>query len=334
MNRSTLLSAKPRKLFITGGTGFVGRSILRHFHGTPALRQVFPETVVFTRDPNSFLSKWPEFFGCNWLTFYEGDILDSESFPPKNDFGYIIHAAADSVDVPNPLKRFDQILNGTRNTLEWAATNKREVPRFLFVSSGGVYGPMPANMNAFPESYNGAPCVKSGRSAYGNAKRAAEQLCSLFYEEGTVVPMIARCFSFIGRDLPLNAHFAIGNFIYDAVFQNTIKVKSSGDAIRTYMAQDDLAAWLLTILTVGEANAIYNVGSDDPLSIKELAFRIRGLLAPDKKIIFTREDVIPESRFVPDLTKARSELNLSLEKELDDEIVSIARLLNTRQNRN
>ena len=147
-------------------------------------------------------------------------------------------------------------------------------------------------MDSFAETYQGAPDVTEAPSAYGNAKRAAEQLCSLFFAEGKVDPIIARCFCFVGRDLPLNAHFAIGNFIYDAIYNEEIVVKGSGNSVRSYMVQRDLANWLLTILALGKPNNIYNVGSDEPTTIKKLAFLIRDLLAPNKPVIFEKVQII------------------------------------------
>lgn len=306
----------------------MGRSVLRYLKDVSDQGIVVPTTYVFSRDPERFLTKWPEFKTAKWLNFYKGNVLHYNTFPEESDFSFIIHAAADSFDAPNWINRFDQILDGTRNILEWSSLNRKNRPRLLYISSGSVYGSLLSSMSSFVETYQGAPDVTKSESAYGNAKRAAEQLCSLFYAQGKVDPIIARCFCFVGRDLPLNAHFAIGNFIYDAIYNDKIVVASSGNSIRSYMAQNDLADWLLTILTQGKPNDIYNVGSDEPISIKSLATRIRNLLAPNKQIIFKHCKNYRDSRYIPNVRKAKKDLGLELTSVIDEEIVSIASFVN------
>ena len=121
----------------------------------------------------------------------------------------------------------------------------RGIRRFLLTSSGGVYGPQPPDMKYMPESHNGMPDPLNPAHAYSVAKRCAEHLCALYRDQHGLEPVIARCFAFVGRDLPLDVHFAIGNFIRDALYSREIVVSGDGSAIRSYMDQRDLAAWLL-----------------------------------------------------------------------------------------
>ena len=82
------------------------------------------------------------------------------------------------------------------------------------------------------------------------AKRASEHLCCLYNDRFGVESVVARCFSFVGQDLPLNAHFAIGNFIHDALHStDEITVAGDGAPVRSYMNQADLAQ--LVIVYIG-----------------------------------------------------------------------------------
>ena len=103
--------------------------------------------------------------------------------------------------------------------------------------------------------------------------------------------VVARCFAFVGPDLPLDVHFAMGSFI----------------PLRTYLDQSDLANWYLTLLDHGCPGQAYNVGSDEVISNAALPYLVRVILAPDKPLhILGRPDPsASRNRYVPDIRKAR-----------------------------
>ncbi len=303
-------------LLITGGTGFFGRALLRHWlleqAGEEAQAPPGLVVTVVSRDPQNFLVRYPEFAGLTWLRFHTGDIEDPNSLPRTGDFTHIIHAAADSTLGPRlaPLERFWQIVAGTRNLLDLGV--KVGAKRFLLVSSGGVYGPQPPEVTALDEAWAVSPDPRHPANAYSLGKRAAEHLCALYQDAYGIEVVIARCFAFVGRDLPLDAHFAIGNFIRDALSRKAIVVAGDGSPLRTYLDQEDLAHWLLTLLHQGRAGEVYNVGSDELVSIRELAHRVRDLLAPSKpvRILGQADAGQGRSRYIPDIRKAQRELGL------------------------
>jgi UDP-glucuronate decarboxylase len=159
-------------------------------------------------------------------------------------------------------------------------------------------------------------------SAYSMAKRASEHLCCLYCDRYGIESVVARCFSFVGRDLPLNVHFAIGNFIHDALYNHQINVAGDGSPIRSYMNQADLARWLLHILDKGASGRAYNVGSDQAISVSDLAHLVRDTLSPNKPVVIKNVKSIYQGRnvYVPDINRAESELNLKLAISLKESI--------------
>ena len=298
------------KLLLTGGTGFFGKALLRHY-----LSQEFvasSEIVVLSRNPDLFLASYQEFSGHSLITFLQGDIQQRDSLPWGKSFTHVLHGATESTIGPSltPLQRYDQIVDGTRNILDLAITTGAR--RFLLTSSGAIYGPQPADLAAIPEDWIGNPPLAEANTAYGQAKRAAEHLCALFSEQHGIETVIARCFAFVGADLPLNVHFAIGNFIRDALTADAITVYGDGTPLRTYLHQSDLAHWLLTLLEHGRPGQAYNVGSDEVISIAALAHLVRDILAPDKPVhILGKADIgSARNRYVPDICKAQQQLGL------------------------
>ncbi len=270
--------------------------------------------TVLTRDPTSFLASHPEFSGLPWLRFHRGDIRDPSSLPSRDRFTHVLHAATDSTLGPlmTPLARYQQIVDGTRNLLDFALTVGAH--RLLLTSSGAVYGPQPPEVAALSEDWPGSPDLRNPANAYSLGKRAAEHLCAIYQEAFDIEVVIARCFAFVGQDLPLNVHFAIGNFIRDALTRDVIEVAGNGSPLRTYLDQDDLARWLLALLARGRPGEAYNVGSDEVVSIAALAQLVRNLLAPDKpvRILGQQQETQVRSRYIPDIRKAQRELGLTV----------------------
>ena len=312
------------QLLLTGGTGFFGKALLRHLLTTsiPASASV----VVLSRKPGEFLVAYPEFAGHRQISFVRGDIQQRDTLPWTHSFTHVLHAATDSTLGPSltPLQRYDQIVDGTRNILDMAvATGAR---RFLLTSSGAIYGPQPADLAAIPEDWPGSPSLAEPSTAYGQAKRAAEHLCALVGEQHGLETVVARCFAFVGPDLPLNVHFALGNFIRDALSADAITVSGDGTPLRTYLHQSDLAHWLLTLLEHGCPGQAYNVGSDEVISIAALAHLVRDVLAPHKPVhILGQPDPgAARNRYVPDIRKAQQELGVSVTVPLAEAILQSA----------
>jgi len=122
---------------------------------------------------------------------------------------------------------------------------------------------------------------------------------------------IARCYAFIGKWLPRDQHFAIGNFIKNGLEGNSISVKAKHQVYRSYMYSDDLVIWLMTIAeNASSACPIFNVGSDEVISIHDLGELVANYFNVDvqlAKIIDTKVD-----RYIPSIAKASKLLGLKL----------------------
>lgn len=319
-------------ILLTGGTGFFGKALIRHWIDRSEIGYQPPMVTVMSRTPSKLISNHPEFIGLPWLTLATGDILDPASFPANAGFTHLLHAATDSTYGPRlePLDHYTQVVEGTRHMLEYAVTHK--IKRFLLTSSGGVYGRQPDEIRQISENHCTIPDPLNPRNAYSIGKRCAEHLCALYSNKYGIETVIARCFTFVGQDLPMDAHFAVGNFILDAMTAPNILVKSDGGQIRSYMDQRDLAHWLVTLLAAGQAGEAYNVGSDRPILIKDLAQKVRDLLAPQKNIQVLGSPVRHNfrDRYVPSITKATETLELKLRHEIDDSIKAAARGIKRR----
>ncbi len=309
------------RLFVTGGTGFFGCWLLESFAWACDALRLDASLTVLTRSSDAFRRKAPHLASHRSIALLQGDV---RTFPfPEGRFTHLIHGAADASAALNreqPLVMLDTIVDGTRRALNFAV--HCEAGRFLLIGSGAVYGAQPPALERVPETYEGGPVPTDPRSAYAEGKRLAELLGTLYATRHGFACPIVRPFAFAGPYLPLDAHFAIGNFIADCLSRRPIEIRGDGTPFRSYLYAADLAIWLWTILLRGQSCRAYNVGSEEAVSIAGLASTVRNTLAAAEpvRIAGTPRPGVPAARYVPDTSRARSELGLRQLTPLDEAI--------------
>jgi dTDP-glucose 4,6-dehydratase len=147
-------------------------------------------------------------------------------------------------------------------------------------------------------------------------------LCSSYSSVYGFDALIARLFAFVGPYLPLDANYAVGNFIRDALAGGPVRIEGDGAPYRSYLYAADLAIWLWTILFRGASARPYNVGSPEAFSIADLAARVTAQIAPGAPIQIARPPApgAPPSRYVPDMRRAETELGLRVWIPLEEGI--------------
>jgi nucleoside-diphosphate-sugar epimerase len=308
-------------LFLTGGTGFFGTWLTESFLHINRTLNLEAHLTVLTRDPDAFRRKCPHLANDPALTLLAGDVR-SFDFPPGN-YAYVIHAATEASAkqaAEQPLAMLDTILEGTRRVLDFAATHNTR--KLLLTSSGAVYGKQPDALSHTPEDYLGAPDPLDPASVYGEGKRISEQMCALYARNTSIEIKIARCFAFVGPHLPLDAHFAIGNFIRDALQNHTIKIAGDGTPLRSYLYASDLAIWLWTILFCAPSMQAINVGSEEAVSIATLARTIVDVLDPSATINLSKTPNTgqPPTQYVPSTRRAQHLLGLKQTISLEEAV--------------
>ncbi|MBQ9772465.1 MAG: NAD-dependent epimerase/dehydratase family protein [Lentisphaeria bacterium] len=290
-----------KQILITGGTGFFGKSLLR--------ADLFPEdTQLFLLSRNGLRSKIP----CKAKVIpVFGDVrtVDLSGFT----FDSVIHAAAPSGGGATDEEMYSILTDGTAHLLE-ELKKMGTVKRLLYVSSGAVYGKQEKEFAEETDPLNPV-------TLYGKGKVEAEQMCL----NSGIPCVIARCFAFAGEFLPKNTHFAIGNFLADLEEKRTIHINGDGSPIRSYLYADDLAQWLVTLLNSGRPGEAYNVGSEEAISIRELAEKIAFRAMPPLSVEINGVPTGEKpQRYLPSTAKIRSELGLPVPRTLDDSLQILA----------
>ena len=309
-------------LILLGASGFVGLSLQSELFSS------YSGDVTMT---SSGLRQITEDHGVTTgVSYVPWDVRNICDLMPK--FETIIHAATPASALLNshdPNKMFELNIQGMENVIEFASRHP-DPPTVLFTSSGAVYGDITDGPDRIPEDWTRDRVSPPLVSAYARGKVVAESMLKEATDAGKCVGLIARLFAFSGVHLPIDKHFAIGNFVRDVVRSQLITIRSDGSSVRSYMDGHDLAMWLLRIVEAGSPNEIYHIGSERAISIRDLASLVSERYefitnqAAQVEILGESSPLDGVSRYVPSTYKTRHLLGIdetiTLETSIDQMI--------------
>jgi len=295
-------------LLVIGGSGFFGKSILDAF-GRGLLKQWnINKVIAISRNASRLKNTNPELINEN-VELLDIDITSTNTLPFAD---YVIHAAA-STDAARYLNHNEEekknIIRGTLNYCQLAAEFHKD-SKIVFCSSGAVYGYQPEQVKHLTEdmAFGNIERLDEVKKSYAYAKRDAEFAIQKLGQSGINVS-IARCFAFVGKYLPKDQHFAIGNFIADGLAGRDISVKADRIVYRSYMYADDLVKWLMTLAENANPQCpVYNVGSDKEVEIGDLANIVSDIFNVDTTCAVSTS--VSVDRYIPSIQKAKKILSL------------------------
>lgn len=313
-----------RSIFITGGSGLIGKWLIQSLlHADHAL-QLGLRLGVLCRNPQRLISEIPHLACDTRVNYYGADIRDVRIETIQSKYDYFIHAATSVATPGSADETLDVCVSGTHRAIELARAIGSS--RFLLLSSGAIYGTGSWSDSGIPECDQGSLDFTNPSSAYAYGKRCAELLCRQADAQYPTEFVTARCFAMLGPYLALDRHYAIGNFIGAALHRKPIIIQGDGTPIRSYLYMNDVITHLLAILVRGQSGEAYNVGSDVPISIRSLAERVNVVLG-------ARLDIQVEglslhgphaSRYLPSVAKIQKKLTMEQTVALDDAIKKTA----------
>lgn len=308
-------------ILITGSTGFIGKGLLETFLWLDEIYALGLKITSISRDPGSFFLKYPHFKKSTKFRLLKGNIKEKISDLDIGSIDYVIHAATDVIRKSVALDVFNSCIEGTRNVIDLAKL--RGCKSFLLVSSGAVYGQQPADISSLSESYIGGIDLSSPKSAYALGKQASEWILHQNASETMEVKVI-RGFAFTGPYLPLDQHFAIGNFIGAALQNRSINILGDGTSLRTYLYSAELCLWMLKVLLKGKSQEVWNIGGEQEVSIAELAFLVKDVLNSRSNISIIGKPTGRIEKYIPSINKIALDLGLFPSVDIKNAIVKTA----------
>lgn len=259
------------RIFLTGCTGFLGKWIVESLLWAGEHLHLNLHLFVLTRSARSILASIPQWENHSALELLEGDVL---SWQPKTLLGitHIIHGAnyTNYGSQDWALRHMDTALLGLRHVLDIAVVEKCR--NILLLSSGAVYRLRTGKeMPPFCEHEKGADDYLQEPNVYAVCKYVTEMYAAAFGREHGIRIPVARLFTFFGQHMPQHRRQALSSFVQDARAGKDIVIAGDGKAVRSYMHAADMVICCLAILLHGSHGTPYNVGSEQPVSIRELA---------------------------------------------------------------
>jgi dTDP-glucose 4,6-dehydratase len=312
-----------KTLLLIGGTGFFGKSILKYFYyHRNIFKKKFSKIIILSRGKIK-INFYNDLKKSYKITKVNSNIMYIKKLPHAD---YIIYAAI--------LKKYKNDHKAVKRYLD-LAKKYHSRSKILYVSSGAVYGMQRNSIIGFKENYlelnKKIQFKKSYKKEYSNVKLKNENLFKKFADKGRKVS-IARCFSFVGEYLPQDSYYVVGNFIKSILTNKSIDIKANYQVLRSYMHENDLVRWLLKILNNSNKDCpIYNVGSDDVISIHKLSTILTKKYNLNQEFSNTKMTIKKLDRYIPNIQKAKKELNL---KNNYDTLSAIMKTINFLKKKN
>jgi len=304
---------RDKTVLVTGGGGFLAAYLVKSLLAVGRLNKLNIKVICVARSTRSVEARLSAYLGAPDISVVQHDI----SQPLPGDFPHadiIIHSASQASPKYYGIDPVGTLLAnsaGTMYLLKHAVESQAE--KFLFFSSGEVYGVPVDRDRLVGEQDFGYLDPMDVRSCYAESKRIGETMCASWAQQHGLHTSVVRPFHTYGPGMALDDGRVFADFVADVVMKRDIVLKSDGLAKRPFCYIADATIGFLTVLLSGGKAEAYNVANPDAeISIRDLATVVAGLF-PERGI-GTRFDVpvssdaylkSPISRSCPSIDKIR-----------------------------
>jgi dTDP-glucose 4,6-dehydratase len=292
------------QIAVLGGSGFIGTWIVSFLDFANNALNLNIEVIVPTRD--EILAKRKlRIKQDSIVKLLKVDYCETDEVDYQNSKFFVIGAT--------PTNKFtgshdDSKINlATKNSVSSVIKFAQKVdwtPNVINLSSGAVYGKQ-VNAHQLEKDIE----LKSvSLNEYSLSKINAESELQKSNNRGEMSCSNPRLFAFFGPHLPLEAHFAIGNFMNNCLKGENISVNGNPQTTRSYLYPTDLVIWLIKLL-VKPTNLPLNFGSDKSMTMKEIANNLSVIF--DNSHIDYKNPDSQISHYVPSIENTKKYLGVT-----------------------
>ena len=306
------------KILVTGSTGFIGSWLIRALILLDHTFDLGIQLYLTSRDIDSSRRNLRSFPQAK-ITYFEID-YKSQSQLPIIDLSHIIFSSTPSQPSTggNDELYMEVVSKNSFKSLADISKFQKSPPIFCNLSSGAVYGKKSLNQGRAKEMFFSTDAADRSLNRYAKIKIELELEVEKLTNMGLIQGANPRLFAFSGPGISLDAHFAIGNFMNNALKGEEIKIRGNPNSMRSYLYSTDLIVWLLNILVKPTLNPIH-VGSENSISLLELAEKISTIFSSPG--VSTGDGSADFSFYVPETSQTRKLMGVDQEVTLDDSLL-------------
>lgn len=267
IDKINILELKAKRILVTGATGLICSTIVDLLLMCNEEKDLSIHIIAASRSKDKVVAR---FGNRKDIEFMHYDAVNKQF--STFDYDYVIYGASNAspeLYVEQPVETMMANIMGISNILE-AIKKYNKNCRLVFISSSEVYG-QKDNIEPFNENSYGCINIDLIRSSYAESKRAAELLCKSYVDEYGLDVCIVRPGHIYGPTATEKDHRISSEFAYRASRGHNLVMKSLGTQIRSYCYCVDCANAILTLMLKGVSGESYNIGSDDKMTIRQMA---------------------------------------------------------------
>lgn len=274
LRRINCIGLDGMSIIITGATGLLGSCLIDALMLWNRNQAKPCKVTAISRNEQAAKKRFSYYWNDACFSYVEQDVCDQLAGLPEN-VDYIIHAAsiADPVNIAaSPVETLLANVIGTQHLLEYGRSHGMK--RFLYVSSGEIYGQPNAALDDFAEDYCGPIDHGSSRACYPAGKRAAEVLCQSYISQYHIDAVIVRPCHIFGPTMKREDSHAVAQFLWSAAMREDIILKSAGLVERSHCYVADAVNAILLVLARGACGKAYNIADRKlQMTIRDFAFK-------------------------------------------------------------
>lgn len=313
---------KNKRIFITGGAGFIANTLIKHYinDNKIVVYDNFHRDTLTTSD----IAKHPN------ITIVKGDVLNLDALTSAmKGSDIVIHAAGiagiDTV-IKNPVRTMKVNMIGTANALEAALENGIK-DRFIDFSTSEVFGSMAFKSSETDQTVSGS--AGEARWTYAVSKLAGEHLAHAYFKQHQLPVVTVRPFNVYGPGQ--TGEGAIQIFIKKALKNEEIHIDGDGSQIRAWCFVDDFVDCLIRCVenpkAIGES---FNIGNSRAvITILGLAQLVCRVLKSDSKIVFDDPLSADIAIRIPSVQKTLEVLDFKAKVDLEEGVLRTAEYMKT-----
>jgi len=306
------------RVLITGGAGFIGSHLSDAYLERGDEVFIIDDLSTGSIENIEHLKKHPRFH-------YTIDSVHNQPVLAElvDRCDVVFHLAAAvgvKLIVESPVRTIETNVRGTEVVLSQANKKKKKV---LIASTSEVYGL--SEQVPFREDGNlvmGA--TTKGRWSYACSKAIDEFLALAYWREKKLPTIVVRLFNTVGPRQTGQYGMVIPTFVKQAMAGRPITVYGDGQQSRCFGYVGDVVGALIKLMEHPEAvGQVFNIGSNEEVTILELAKRVKELTNSTSEIIFVPYDEAYEEGFedmprrIPDISKTNALVGFRPEMKLD-----------------